>query len=66
MHGDVMTVTGKTMAENLEALNPDALDGNVLRHLDNPIDTTSGLTNVKGTFAPECAVIRTAGFDAAT
>ena len=66
MHGDVMTVTGKTMAENLEALNPDALDGDVLRHLDTPIHATGGLTIVKGTFAPEGAVVKTAGFDAAT
>jgi len=66
MHGDVMTVTGKTMAENLEALNPDALDGDVLRHLDKPIHATGGLTIVKGTFAPEGAVVKTAGFDAAT
>jgi dihydroxy-acid dehydratase len=66
MHGDVMTVTGKTMAENLEAMNLDGLDGDVLRTLDNPIHATGGLTILTGSFAPEGAVVKTAGFDAAT
>ncbi|GAB3396791.1 dihydroxy-acid dehydratase [Schumannella luteola] len=66
MHGDVMTVTGKTMAENLADINPPALDGSVLRTLDNPIHETGGLTILKGSFAPEGAVVKTAGFDAAT
>jgi dihydroxy-acid dehydratase len=66
MHGDVMTVTGKTLAENLAELNPDELDGTVLRKLDNPIHKTGGLTVLKGSFAPEGAVVKTAGFDAET
>jgi len=66
MHGDVMTVTGKTMAENLADIDPPALDGSVLRTLDNPIHETGGLTILKGSFAPEGAVVKTAGFDAAT
>ncbi|AMB58081.1 dihydroxy-acid dehydratase [Microterricola viridarii] len=64
LHGDVMTVTGKTLAENLEALNPDPLDGEVIRTLDNPIHATGGITVLKGSFAPEGAVVKTAGFDA--
>jgi len=64
LHGDVLTVTGKTMAENLAELDPDALDGEVLRTLDNPIHATGGLTILKGTMAPEGAVVKTAGFDA--
>src|SRR6187431_3488923 len=40
MHGDTLTVTGKTMRENLEALNPKGLDGDVLRGLDEPIHAT--------------------------
>jgi dihydroxy-acid dehydratase len=64
MHGDVMTVTGKTLAENLAELNPDALDGTVLRTLDNPIHKSGGLTILKGSMAPEGAVVKTAGFDA--
>ncbi|HEV7565638.1 MAG TPA: dihydroxy-acid dehydratase [Microbacteriaceae bacterium] len=64
LHGDAMTVTGKTVAENLAELNPPALDGTVIRTLDNPIHATGGLTVLKGTMAPEGAVVKTAGFDA--
>ncbi|MDE0545630.1 dihydroxy-acid dehydratase [Microbacterium sp. C7(2022)] len=64
LHGDVLTVTGKTLAENLAALNPDPLDGEVIRTLDNPIHETGGITILKGSFAPEGAVVKTAGFDA--
>ncbi|KQV24488.1 MULTISPECIES: dihydroxy-acid dehydratase [unclassified Microcella] len=65
LHGDVMTVTGRTMAENLAELNPDPLDGEVLRSLENPIHATGGITILHGSFAPEGAVVKTAGFDAA-
>ncbi|MEB4615856.1 dihydroxy-acid dehydratase [Leucobacter sp. M11] len=64
LHGDCMTVTGKTVAENLADLNPDPLDGEVIRTLDNPIHATGGLTVLEGTLAPEGAVVKTAGFDA--
>jgi dihydroxy-acid dehydratase len=65
LHGDALTVTGKTVAENLAEINPPALDGEVLRTLDNPIHQSGGLTVLKGTLAPEGAVVKTAGFDAA-
>lgn len=65
LHGDALTVTGKTMAENLAELNPDPLDGEVLRTLDNPIHATGGITILHGSMAPEGAVVKTAGFDAA-
>ncbi|MDQ1607839.1 MAG: dihydroxy-acid dehydratase [Microbacteriaceae bacterium] len=64
LHGDALTVTGKTVAENLAELNPPALDGTVIRTLDNPIHATGGLTVLKGSLAPEGAVVKTAGFDA--
>jgi dihydroxy-acid dehydratase len=64
LHGDALTVTGKTLAENLAELNPGELDGSVLRKLDNPIHATGGLTILKGSLAPEGAVVKTAGFDA--
>ena len=64
LHGDAMTVTGKTMAENLAELNPGPLDGEVLRTLDNPIHATGGLSVLHGSMAPEGAVVKTAGFDA--
>jgi dihydroxy-acid dehydratase len=66
MHGDALTITGKTMAENLAEMNLDAVDGEVIRTLDNPIHATGGITILDGTFAPEGAVVKTAGFDAAT
>jgi dihydroxy-acid dehydratase len=65
LHGDCLTVTGKTVAENLAELEPiDGLDGKVLHTLDNPIHPTGGLTILKGSLAPEGAVVKTAGFDA--
>jgi dihydroxy-acid dehydratase len=66
MHGDALTVTGKTMAENLEELAPPGLDDDVLRSLDRPIHKTGGLTILKGSLAPEGAVVKTAGFDDST
>jgi dihydroxy-acid dehydratase len=64
LHGDALTVTGKTVAENLAELNPMPLDGEVIRTLDNPIHATGGITVLHGSFAPEGAVVKTAGFDA--
>jgi dihydroxy-acid dehydratase len=64
LHGDCLTVTGKTVRENLEAIKPKPLDGEVLRTLENPIHATGGLTVLSGSFAPEGAVVKTAGFDA--
>jgi len=64
LHGDALTVTGKTVAENLAELDPMPLDGTVLRTLDNPIHATGGLTVLHGSFAPDGAVVKTAGFDA--
>jgi dihydroxy-acid dehydratase len=66
MHGDVLTVTGRTMAENLAELAPPGLDDDVLRSLDRPIHRTGGLTILKGSLAPEGAVVKTAGFDDST
>jgi dihydroxy-acid dehydratase len=63
LHGDALTVTGKTVAENLAELEPGPLDGKVLRKLDNPFHATGGLTILHGSLAPEGAVVKTAGFD---
>ena len=63
MDGDCLTVTGKTMAENLSELAPPAVDGDILRKLDNPIHATGGLTILHGSLAPEGAVVKSAGFD---
>jgi dihydroxy-acid dehydratase len=64
LHGDCLTVTGKTVAENLEAINPPAPDGEVVRSFDNPIHATGGISVLHGSMAPEGAVVKTAGFDA--
>jgi dihydroxy-acid dehydratase len=66
LHGDALTVTGKTVAENLAAMDIPPLDGDVLRSLDNPLHATGGLAILTGTFAPDGAVVKTAGFDLAT
>lgn len=63
LHGDCLTVTGKTVAENLAEIDPPDLDGTVLRTLDNPIHASGGITILKGSIAPEGAVVKTAGFD---
>ncbi|UPK73749.1 dihydroxy-acid dehydratase [Nocardioidaceae bacterium SCSIO 66511] len=62
MHGDCLTVTGKTMAENLADV-PSNVDGDIIRELSNPIHKTGGLTILHGSLAPEGAVVKSAGFD---
>ena len=63
LHGDALTCTGRTMAENLEQLAPAAPDGDVIRAMNNPMHTTGGLTILRGSLAPDGAVVKTAGFD---
>ncbi|HEX5985371.1 MAG TPA: dihydroxy-acid dehydratase, partial [Nocardioides sp.] len=63
LNGDTLTVTGKTMAENLAELAPADVDGEIIRELSKPIHKTGGLTILKGSLAPEGAVVKTAGFD---
>ncbi|MGW3958187.1 dihydroxy-acid dehydratase [Amycolatopsis sp. NPDC005003] len=65
IHGDALTVTGRTVAENLAELDPDPIDGEVLRGLDNPLHPTGGITILRGSLAPEGAVVKSAGFDTA-
>jgi dihydroxy-acid dehydratase len=65
LHGDVLTVTGATLAENLAAIDPPDLDGTIIRALDNPIHPTGGITILRGSLAPEGAVVKSAGFDSA-
>ncbi|MGZ4578877.1 MAG: dihydroxy-acid dehydratase [Mycobacterium sp.] len=63
LHGECLTVTGQTVAENLAAIDPPDPDGKVLRALDNPIHPTGGITILRGSLAPEGAVVKSAGFD---
>ncbi len=63
LHGDVLTVTGRTMAENLADIAPPDPDGKIIHSLSDPIHRTGGLTILRGSLAPEGAVVKSAGFD---
>lgn len=64
LHGDALTVTGKTLAENLAELSPDPVDGDVIHSFSDPIHEKGGITILHGSIAPEGAVVKSAGFDA--
>ncbi len=64
VHGDCLTVTGRTVAENLADIDPPDPDGRILRSLGNPIHHTGGITILAGSLAPDGAVVKSAGFDA--
>ncbi|MEY2627907.1 MAG: dihydroxy-acid dehydratase [Actinomycetota bacterium] len=61
LHGDVMTVTGKTMAENLADINPPAPDGDVIHPLSDPIHSEGGINVLTGSLAPKGSVVKVAG-----
>jgi len=61
LHGDVMTVTGKTMAENLAEINPPDPDGVVVHPLSEPINVEGGLLILTGSLAPKGSVVKVAG-----
>jgi dihydroxy-acid dehydratase len=61
LHGDVMTCTGKTMAENLADINPPAPDGVVIHPLSDPIHKEGGLNILTGSLAPNGSVVKVAG-----
>ena len=63
LDGSCITVTGKTVAENLAHLSPSDPDGKVIHAMADPIHRTGGLTILRGSLAPEGAVVKTAGFD---
>src|SRR5699024_9479820 len=63
LHGDALTVTGKTVAENLAHIEPPDPDGHILRASDNPIHHTGAITILKGTHALDGAVAKSAGFE---
>src|SRR6187401_1122379 len=61
LHGDVMTVTGRTMAENLAEIDPPRPDGVVVYPLDQPIHSEGGINILTGSLAPRGAVVKVAG-----
>ncbi|MCH9815236.1 MAG: dihydroxy-acid dehydratase [Actinomycetia bacterium] len=61
LHGDCLTVTGKTIAENLADLAPPDPDGAILHSVDTALDTTGGITILSGSLAPDGAVVKSAG-----
>jgi dihydroxy-acid dehydratase len=63
LHGDCLTVTGKTMAENLADLDPPAPDGKVVHRVSEPIHEIGGIAVLTGSLAPKGAVVKVAGID---
>lgn len=63
LHGDCLTVTGKTVAENLALLDPPPPDGEVVHPLSDPIHAVGGLAILTGSLAPKGSVVKVAGID---
>ncbi|MDH3705359.1 MAG: dihydroxy-acid dehydratase [Acidimicrobiia bacterium] len=63
LHGDEITVTGKTMAENLEMVSAPDPDGEVVHRFDDPIHEVGGLAILTGSLAPQGSVVKVAGID---
>ena len=63
LHGDCLTVTGRTMAENLADLDPPAPDGRVVHRLDDPLHAVGGIAVLTGSLAPKGSVVKVAGID---
>jgi dihydroxy-acid dehydratase len=63
LHGDCLTVTGRTVAENLAELDPPAPDGEVIHPLSAPLHDKGGLAILTGSLAPKGSVVKVAGID---
>jgi dihydroxy-acid dehydratase len=63
LHGDCLTVTGRTVAENLATLDPPRPDGEVVHAMGNPIHTQGGIAVLTGSLAPKGSVVKVAGLD---
>ena len=61
LHGDCLTVTGRTVAENLADIAPPDPDGTILRATEQPLAASGGITILSGSMAPEGAVVKNAG-----
>jgi dihydroxy-acid dehydratase len=65
LDGDCLTITGRTLGENLTALDPPRPDGSVVHPLDAPLHTQGGIAVLRGSLAPEGSVVKVAGLDTA-
>ena len=63
LHGDCITVTGKTIAENLAAIDPPPPDGEVIHPLSDPLHAVGGIAILTGSLAPKGSVVKVAGID---
>jgi dihydroxy-acid dehydratase len=61
IHGECLTVTGRTVAENLAVIDPPAPDGEVIHSLDHPLHAVGGIAVLTGSLAPNGAVVKVAG-----
>ena len=61
LNGDCLTVTGRTLAENLADIAPPAPDGRVVRPWNAPLAATGGITTLGGSLTPDGAVVKNAG-----
>ncbi|MGI8868859.1 MAG: dihydroxy-acid dehydratase, partial [Mycobacteriales bacterium] len=64
LHGECLTVTGKTIADDLAAIAPPDPDGRIIHAMTDPVHRTGGLSILRGSLAPDGAVVKSAGFDA--
>ena len=64
INGEAVTVTGRTVADNLADVHSGDVDGKVIHALSDPIHKTGGITILRGSLSPDGAVVKTAGFDA--
>lgn len=60
LHGDCLTVTGRTIAENLKGVKWNA-DQDVIRKADEPLSPTGGVVGLRGNLAPDGAIVKVAG-----
>jgi dihydroxy-acid dehydratase len=61
LHGDCLTVTGRTVAENLADINPPDPDGDILHASQSALAASGGITILSGSLCPEGAVVKNAG-----
>ncbi len=63
IHGDEITVTGRTVAENLAMIDPPGPDGEVIHPLSDPIHDIGGIAVLQGSLAPHGSVVKVAGIE---